>query len=379
MTRLRGMTWDHPRGVDPLVACAEEYTAGRDMQIDWDARLLEDFEAFPLDQLAREYDLLVIDHPHVGAAAASGCLVALDTVGREAELAALKGQTVGRSHESYHFAGRQWALAIDAAAQVACCRADWAGPRPRTWDDVIALARTSRVLWPLAPVHALMSFYSLCANAGAPCGASAGEFVDQTVAAEVLTAMRRLADVLPAASFNMNPINVLGRMQSDNLIAYCPLIYGYVTYALSPVERNIAFHDMPGLRDDACNGSTLGGTGIAVSAKSANQAAAIDFAFHVASAGVQKTTYAAAGGQPAHREAWTDDAVNRATGDFYRNTIRTLEGAYVRPRFDGYVTFQHTAGEMVATCLRRHAEIDVTIDRLNHEYRAANPNKEPAP
>src|SRR5262249_49984375 len=75
---LRGMTWNHPRGLDPLVAHATFYRQTRNIQIDWDARSLEDFEAFPLDELAAKYDLMVIDHPHVGMAAASGCLLPLE-------------------------------------------------------------------------------------------------------------------------------------------------------------------------------------------------------------------------------------------------------------------------------------------------------------
>src|SRR5439155_13375969 len=112
--QLRGMTWNHPRGVDPLVAHARHAAARFGVDVAWDARSLEDFEAHPLDDLAARYDLMVIDHPHTGMAAASGCLLPLDGQGRDAELRALEGNTVGSSHESYNYAGRQWALAIDA-------------------------------------------------------------------------------------------------------------------------------------------------------------------------------------------------------------------------------------------------------------------------
>ena len=63
------MTWNHPRGLDPLVAHARMWEQSRGVSVDWDARSLEDFEAFPLDELAGKYDLMVIDHPHVGMAA----------------------------------------------------------------------------------------------------------------------------------------------------------------------------------------------------------------------------------------------------------------------------------------------------------------------
>ena len=35
--------------------------------------------------------------------------------------------------------------------------------------------------------------------------------------------------------------------------------------------------------------------------------------------------------------------MNQAAGDFYRATRATLEGAWVRPRHDGYMPFQHAA------------------------------------
>ena len=88
------MTWNHPRGIDPLVAHAREYQAEQDVAINWGARSLEEFEAAGLDALAAEYDLIVIDHPHVGMAAASGCLLPFDS--------SLTFDTVGQSHESYN-------------------------------------------------------------------------------------------------------------------------------------------------------------------------------------------------------------------------------------------------------------------------------------
>ena len=65
----------------------------------------------------------------------------------------------------------------------------------------------------------------------------------------------------------------------------------------------------------------------------------------IAGAEVQRGPYAAAGGQPGHAAAWEDDAVNAATGDFYKNTRATLEAGWLRPRHDGYMAFQDEASE----------------------------------
>ncbi|MFT3784888.1 MAG: hypothetical protein QM770_01820 [Tepidisphaeraceae bacterium] len=151
MPHLHGMTWNHPRGIDPLVACCAEVRDAFGIDVKWDARSLEDFEAFPLDELAQQYDLMVIDHPHVGMAAASGCLRPFD-----ARLAdSLNGTTVGRSHESYYWQGKQWALAIDAAAQVSA--------RRRVRDRLACHARRSDLAGPRGS-HAVAARAGACAD-----------------------------------------------------------------------------------------------------------------------------------------------------------------------------------------------------------------------
>src|SRR5690606_14098671 len=78
VTKLRGMTWSHPRGYDPMVACAKLWKEKTGVEIEWDKRSLQDFESFPVEELARAYDLIVIDHPHVGQITSEGCLAPLD-------------------------------------------------------------------------------------------------------------------------------------------------------------------------------------------------------------------------------------------------------------------------------------------------------------
>ena len=78
---LKGMTWSHPRGYDPMVACSAIWQEKTGVEIDWDKRSLQDFESYPVEELARAYDLIVIDHPHVGQITAEGCLAPLDVAG----------------------------------------------------------------------------------------------------------------------------------------------------------------------------------------------------------------------------------------------------------------------------------------------------------
>ena len=82
---LKGMTWSHPRGYDPMVACSTLWKEKTGVAVEWDKRSLQDFESYPVEELARAYDLIVIDHPHVGQITGEGCLTPLDVPGREAE------------------------------------------------------------------------------------------------------------------------------------------------------------------------------------------------------------------------------------------------------------------------------------------------------
>lgn len=127
---LLGLTWDHPRGYAPLLRLARLDEAGTHRYgpavgaLRWERQSLEGFEAEPIALLAQRYDLLVVDHPGLGAAVESGCLVAMDELFGADELAGWRARTVGPSFDSYTLDGRTWALPLDAATQVAVARPD---------------------------------------------------------------------------------------------------------------------------------------------------------------------------------------------------------------------------------------------------------------
>jgi multiple sugar transport system substrate-binding protein len=373
---LKGMTWSHPRGYDPMVACSALWQQKTGVAIEWDKRSLQDFESFPVEELARAYDLIVIDHPHVGQITAERCLEPLDVAGRETELAALASGSVGQSYPSYSWQGRQWAFPIDAAAQVQAWRPDALDAPPARWSEVLDLARQGRVLLPLRPPHVLMVFYTLTGNLGHPCATDPSRgLIDLGAGSEAFETMREIAALVEPACFEMDPIAVSERMAEANSRIVCaPLIYGYVSYAMAGFRANrLAFADIPVIGSGGPVGSALGGTGIAVSAFSEAKDAATDFAYWVASGEVQRGTYAAAGGQPGHAAAWEDLTVNEATGNFYRDTRATLEGAWVRPRHDGYMAFQQKASDRIIDGLiSGHWPAQVVAD-LNHLFREGSP------
>jgi len=371
MTALRGMTWSHPRGFDPLVACSALWHAKTGVAVTWEQRSLQDFESYPVEDLARRYDLIVIDHPHIGQIVREACLLPLNRPERVPDLIRLANQSVGESFGTYRWRGEQWALPIDAAAQVQAWRPDRLAGSVRTFDDLLALAAAGRVLLPMRPPHSLMVFYTLAANLGQPAGAlgQAG-LIDPDAGAAVYERIRALMRHIDPACYGMDPIAASERMARPDAAEHCsPYLYGYVSYARPGFRpAPLGFADIPVAGEQGPVGSALGGTGIAVSAFCAAPEAAVDFAFWLASADVQRGPYAEAGGQPGNAVAWADAAVNAATGNFYRNTRATLEGAWVRPRHDGYMAFQQAGAERLNAGLQGGEPAAIVVADLNRLY-----------
>ncbi|WP_338111047.1 ABC transporter substrate-binding protein [Rhizobium cauense] len=371
---LKGMTWSHPRGYDPMVACSAIYREDAGVEVVWEKRSLQDFETYPVEELARNYDLIVIDHPHVGQITEERCLLPLDVEGRESEREALAKGSVGASYPSYHWRGRQWAFPIDAAAQVQAFRPDLISTPIESWDDVLAFARKGQVMIPLRPPHSLMTFYTLCGNLGRACATEGpADLIDKETGTRAFEMIREIAALVDPACLEMDPIAVLECMtQADSRIVCAPLIYGYVSYSMAGFRDRVArFADIPIAGTHGHAGSALGGTGIAVSAFTRHAKEAVDFAYWIAGADMQKGRYASSGGQPGHSAAWEDESVNTRTADFYRGTRETLQSSWVRPRHNGYMPFQQAASDRLNEgVLGRHAASDVVND-LNRLFAAS--------
>ena len=368
---LRGMTWAHARGFDPMVATSAAYgRAHPGVTITWEQRSLQAFADRPISEMAETYDLMVIDHPHVGEVARQGNLLALDGL-RDAEMAALAANSIGRSHPSYEFAGRQWSLAIDAATPVAALRTDRLTVAPKVWAEVLDLARRGQVGFALIPINALMTFFGISRNLGLDIAGAPDRLMAPDAAARTLDLMREVVALMDRRCLTLDPIGIyewMGR-QADGP-AYSPFGYGYTNYSRAGFcPHPLSFHDAPGIERADPSGTVLGGTGIAVSAFTRHPEVAVDYAFWIAGADCQKGLYTASGGQPANAAAWDDDACNALTGNFLRQTRRTLDTSWVRPRYDGYMGFQDRAGHIVHRALTGEATVAATIAALDAAYR----------
>ncbi|MFN8377455.1 MAG: carbohydrate ABC transporter substrate-binding protein [Anaerolineae bacterium] len=381
MITLKGMTWDHSRGYDPMVATAAAYSAAHpDVTITWQKRSLKEFGDYPIEKLSDLFDLLVIDHPFVGFAAHSRCILPLDTLIEPEYLADQAAHSVGASHPSYFYGGHQWALAIDAAGQVSSYRADLLDSAvPATWEDVLALARRQHsagngryVAIPSCPIDSLMSFFSIAAAYGEDPCATPDIVLSRQMGRFALGLLVELVGNSHPHSREWNPIQMYNAMSSTDEIVYCPLAFGYSNYGRPGyASKLLNFANTP-KQSPASKGAILGGTGYALSARvqdAAALSAAVDYGKFVASGDVQEGLYFTSGGQPGHRQAWLSDAVNAQCNGFFHDTLGTLDHAYLRPRYYGYMQFQEESWYAVHEYLMNGGDADALLDRLDETYR----------
>ncbi len=370
---LKGMTWGHSRGITPLLAFSQRFTELHpNIKIIWEKRSLQQFADFPIEKLAEDYDLLIVDHPWVGCAAATECVVPLDEYLTEFYITDQLKNSTGLSHISYHYADHQWALAIDAATPVASFRTDKLIKNnvslPKKWDDVLALAKDGKVAVPGIPIDLLMNFYMFCIAHGKEPFQNEEAVIDIATGIAALETMRQLYSLVDEKMFTCNPIAVAELMSSTNDYWYCPFAYGYSNYARKGYAENlITYTDLVRLNGKQLR-STLGGTGISVSAFSRHKDAAVEFAKTIVSGKIQSSFYVEHGGQPGHRTAWNDANANILTNNFFTNTLPALDRAYMRPRYNGYLHFQDKAGDPIQHYMMKGGNPEKLLKELNKMY-----------
>ena len=78
--QLKGMTWDHPRGLDCLVNSDALLQEQLNVSVDWSARSLLAFGDQHISEFYGDHDLMIIDHPHVPDAVHANAVIALEDV-----------------------------------------------------------------------------------------------------------------------------------------------------------------------------------------------------------------------------------------------------------------------------------------------------------
>ena len=376
MTNLRGIAWNHTRGFVSVVATAQRFEELHpEVSIQWEKRSLQAFADASMAELADRFDLIIMDHPHTALAATEGLLLPFEDWLPAEFLSDQAANSVGGSHESYRFAGKQWTLATDAATPIATWRPDLMKQNglalPQTWDEVLALARGGFVTVSAFPIDVLMNTYMFCEALGETPFTIDGELASHEVLAGALEELQKLVALCDPACLGRNPIRTAEWMAetSDARAAYCPFAYGYSNYS----RPRYAKHLLKAGGLVSFNGrrlrSTLGGAGIAVSSKTEHPRACMDYAEFTASPDIQKGLYFQAGGQPGHRGAWVDDAVNAASSNFFRDTLQTLDDSLLRGKFPGYMTFQDQGTPLAHDCVAGKTQPAEAAREINRIYR----------
>jgi len=360
-----------------LEASVERYRADRGQLVRWDRRSLYSFGEGDLGGYADKYDLVIYDHPFVGDVATNGWLLDLNAFLTDADRALFARDKVGASWRSYCYAGGIWALPIDTAAQTSARRDDLLAENgwdmPQTLADVVDLANRARrrgmyVGWPAVPTDLMCTLVSVAASLGCRPGREGDYFLAPHDAIETIAQLEALAQVVHPSSRDWNPIRCLDHMTANDDVVYVPYLFNYVNYSTPGTGRRISFGAVPRVNADRPAHTILGGAGIGVSSKAADPRAAFEYAMYLCSPVYQAGEYVVHGGQPGSRTAWTSEAANALTGDFFRECLPVLDDAYLRPTHPGFVPFFHDATLRLAAVVHEGASVPDFVEWINRRY-----------
>ncbi|AUP79522.1 extracellular solute-binding protein [Flavivirga eckloniae] len=375
---LKGIAWDHPRGYEPLRATSKEFTKiYPEVTINWDIRSLKEFGDMPIENLIDTYDVITIDHPYMGQAYTNKLLLPLNEQLSEGVLKELGIQSVGASFKSYNYNGDLYALPIDAAALVSVSRADLVAklnlelPKTRTGllNFYQKVPNEYKVAWALCPTDLWCAFLTLCAqDSGGDFISEAG--VDESIGSAVLRELKHHLKFAHPESINWNPIQILDSMGSDNTIIYSPYLFGYTNYSRAGYSKNILCFGNSPTNPKTKVSSILGGVGLAVSSKCEHPALAAAYVSYTAKAETQEGVYTKNGGQPGNLVAWKSEDNNKLCNNFFKDTLETMENAYVRPQYPGWNQFQEQGADILHNGIVKDISSDKLMKELNKLYQS---------
>ncbi len=379
MIQLKGIAWDHPRGYEPLIACSKEFSKRNPhVQIEWDIRSLKEFGDMPIEDLIGKYDFITIDHPYMGQADANNLLLDLKTQIPSDVLAMHSEQSVGPSFESYNLNNQLYALPVDAAALIGAYRKDMLlnlglnnlpENRADLFDFYKKLPSDIFVAWALYPTDFWCVFLTICAQ-------EAGRdfiknyTINKDVGVSALDEIKRHLEFIHPESMNWNPIQILDKMGAGDDIVYSPYLFGYTNYSRKGYAKNLVYFTNSPINPKHHISTILGGVGLAISANCKEVQTAVDFVSFAAHPDVQEDVYTSAAGQPGNLSAWTSKTNNELCSDFFVNTLKTMENAYVRPQHPMWNSFQEQGAHLLHEGVLKKVESVSLMKQLNELYQS---------
>lgn len=375
MKQLKGITWDHPRGYDSIVAASEVFHNQNDeIRVNWDIRSLKEFGDLPISNLIDKYDLLMIDHPFVGEAHEQNLLLPLQDVMSAVFLIEQSTSHISECYSSYTYNNHQYAIPIDAAAQFSAYNklSISTSSIPQNWSDYLHeiknLRFRNKVVWPLCPTDLWCSFFTLAAQIG---NQKAEDVFNQDglnleIGRESFEYLKQLIEPLREQCWSLNPIGALDLLSKGQNYGFSPLLFGYSNYGRKGMG-NVRFLNVLNLPNQPPI-SLMGGVGIAVSSKTKFKDEIATYLSFIMKDSVIAESYFNSGGQPSLESVWNSDEHNRKTSNFFSNTKDTISNAYIRPRIPGFNSFQEQASLFIHEHFRS-ANMITLVDSVNEIFK----------
>ena len=376
---LKGLNWGHRRASGPMDAVSRAANEKLGFEIIWDQQSLNGFEHGLTPDIADRYDLIVFDHPFCGDISAQRLMQPLTNC-----LQGLDGKSfIGDSLASYRFANELWGLPIDGATQACVYRPDImaAEKMPNDWSDVVQLGRSLRqqdkwlVLPSLSP-HGFLLLLGLCAALGSPWPNKPLAPLDVQTIKRAVKALLEVSALAHPAGRGWNAIDAHEAMSRSDDLVYCPAMYVYTTYAERGHGSPLAFAPFPG-PDGSPKGTVLGGTGLGITRSCRNLENAFKLITFLAGADVQTKLMMEHHGQPARVEAWRGCQADGLFRGSHKNLCTTMESAWTRPRFAGYIVWQDASGKLVERLLAGDLSEQAFLDALIRSWEKLGPERYP--
>jgi len=380
MTRLRGLTWRHPRGVSPLRATAAAYALLHpDTTIQWDDLPWHQFWQVSVNEMRGHsgcYDLYLFDHPWVGELAENGWRIPLDIFLSTEQRADLEADADPASYQSYVWGKQAWGLPVDAACHVLVFHPDLveSATLPTDWDELLELARTRR-----RPPHryaftapwsggsnALLFFLAiLAATSERPFEDPARPTITPERGRRALEILRQVWEMsLPAERVAVGR-GVYEVLLETDQAAIAVSVFAYINYFGSGAAHRLGIADVPVLPETGARTSLLGGMGLGISADCSAPHRAWEYAGYVMSKPVEGGLYVDHGGQPGRLSALGDRVIEARTGSFCPTLRRALHGCYIRPRYPRWLEIVNGGAPALERFLAGAASADQTLHALH--------------
>lgn len=381
MITLKGVAWNHSRGYVPAIATAQRYMElNKNVEIIWENRSLHDFGGADVNDLSKKYDIMIVDYPWSGYAYKNNSYEILNNYLDNDFLKDQEKNTVGKSFYSHQVDNKQMALAIDAAAPIAFYSKDKANSInfeiPKTYEEVLELAKKGYVAASLNGTSLLMQLYMFCDNKDIELFSNQ-EIAPIDIIENSLDEISNLINHLDKKYFYYNPIAIYDEIADIKKKAlYTPFDFGYSNYSRVGYSTSIVLScDVVSYKNKKLR-TVLGGAGIALSSRCLNKEVAVDYIKYISSGEIQRSLFCDNGGQPGHRSAWVDERVNYLTNNFFINTLPTLDRAILRPNHSGCILFQEEATFKIKDYFLNKISKKEIIDFLVNGYKNSFNNED---